>query len=92
MRRTVPVAFTASESFDVGIEGILCGMTTTDEQLRGDAANFANAARGQITAWVDKLDVLAREGRDLLEDMDARLEKFDRYSRRLTETTAEQRA
>jgi len=60
-----------------------------DRQFDGEASNFANVARGQVTAFVDKLEALAREGRDLLVDMDARLERFDDRSRRDTLTTTE---
>ena len=65
--------------------------TTDDRQFDGPAANFANVARAQVTAYIDKLEVMVREGRDLLVDMDARLERFDAQSRRLTETTKERR-
>jgi hypothetical protein len=62
------------------------------EQLRGDEAGLANTARGQVTSFVEKLDVLAREGRDMITDMDARLADFDANTRRGEQTVTEQRA
>ena len=61
------------------------------KQFDGDAANFANTARAQISAFIDNMEAMVQKGRDLLVDMDARLETFDGSSRRLTETTKEQR-
>jgi hypothetical protein len=67
-------------------------MTTTDrKQLDADAANFANTARAQLSAFIDNLEAMVSKGRDLLVDMDARLEDFDADSRRLTETEREKR-
>jgi hypothetical protein len=62
-----------------------------DRQFQGEASNFANTARAQVTAFIDKLEAMVREGRDLIVDMDARLERFDADSRRLTETEKERR-
>lgn len=70
-------------------------MTATQEQARdqfdGEAANFANTARAQVGAFIDELEAMIRKGRDLLVDMDARLENFDSGSRRLTLTEREER-
>jgi hypothetical protein len=71
-------------------------MTTQDRkqdrnQFDGDAANFANTARAQLSAFIDNLEQMVSKGRDLLVDMDARLEDFDGGSRRLTETETEKR-
>jgi BMFP domain-containing protein YqiC len=58
------------------------------EQLRGDEAGLVNSARAQLKSFIDKLDVLAREGQDMLVDMDARLRDFDvNVSRRYEPTT-----
>jgi hypothetical protein len=67
-------------------------MAQRQEQLQGDHAGLANTARGQVTSFVDKLEVLAREGRDMLTDMDARLADFDAGTRRGDQTVTEQRA
>jgi hypothetical protein len=66
-------------------------MTTHQEQLQGDEAGLANTARGQLKSFIDKMDVLAGEGRDMLVDMDARLRDFDADSRRLEPTTEQSR-
>jgi hypothetical protein len=68
-------------------------MTATEEeyeQLYGDEAGLVNTARGQLKSFLDKLDVLVREGQDTLVDMDVRLRDFDANSRRL-EPTSEQK-
>ena len=66
-------------------------MTQQQKQFDGDAAAFANTARAQVTAFIDELEVMVRKGRDLIVDMDARLEGFDSESRRLTETEKQRR-
>jgi hypothetical protein len=67
-------------------------MTTThQEQLQGDEAGLVNTARGQLKSFIDKMDVLVSEGRDMLVDMDARLRDFDTDSRRLEPTTEQSR-
>lgn len=61
--------------------------TQEDEQLYGDEAGLVNTARAQLKSFIDKLDLLSREGQDTLVDMDARLRDFDAESRRLELTT-----
>ena len=67
-------------------------MTTTDhEQLQGDEAGLVNSARAQLKSFIDKIDAVLTEGRDMLMDMDARLEAFDLNSRRFEPTTSTKR-
>jgi hypothetical protein len=66
---------------------------TTDrkEQLTGNEATILNSCRGQLSAFADKLRVLATEADDALAAMDAQLEDFDVDHPERTRMTTSQR-
>jgi hypothetical protein len=87
--------------FQARVGGYPPGMTTQNQsqdqaldpdQLIGEGATIANNARGQLTSFLDKLDALVLEGRDMLADMDVRLRGFDADSRRYDPTTEDARS